>query len=164
MSKIELNPIGFVEKEGDLSKIVVYERYADALERIESFNCLIILYWLHRVDERDRYILKIKPKFKDVPALGIFATRFPARPNPIGLTTVELIKRDDNVLIVRGLDAEDGTPVIDIKPFIPLFDTPKVDVKLPPWILRHMKKHERGKHEHSYDEILRRVEIVKRCD
>ena len=80
------------------------------------------------------------------------------------LCFVEFIKRDDNVLIVRGLDAEDGTPVIDIKPFIPLFDTPKVDVKLPPWVLRHMKKHERGKHEHSYDEILKRVEIVKRCD
>lgn len=160
-TEIELYPIGFVEKSDGHSKIVVNGEFEDALEQIEQFNCLVILYWLHKVD--DRSVLKIKPRFRDTPVLGVFATRFPARPNPIGISTVELVERSGNALIVKGLDAENGTPVIDIKPYIPIYDEPKVEVELPHWVVKHLKLHKRKKHPHTYEEVLKLVRIVKRC-
>jgi tRNA-Thr(GGU) m(6)t(6)A37 methyltransferase TsaA len=73
----------------------------------------------------------------DMPKLGIFAQRAKHRPNPIGVTTVELVKVEDNVLTVRGLDAIDGTPVLDIKPYFPVFD--RVDeANVPEWVNRLM--------------------------
>jgi len=73
------------------------------------------------------------------PPLGILATRAPIHPNPIGLTLVELVKRDENVLLVRGLDAYDGTPVLDIKPY-PAWERGRLvvvtDVRIPEWVRR----------------------------
>ena len=163
MLNIKLYPIGFVESNnGEYSKIVVSEEFAEGLEQIENFNYLVILFWLHKVSNENRTAIRIKPPFKDTPTLGIFATRFPARPNPIGVSTVELVEKRGNVLIVKDFDAEGGTPIIDIKPYIPIYDKPKGRVKLPHWVQGHLKQHERHEHPHSYEEIIRFVKIVKR--
>ena len=78
--------------------------------------------------------MKVHPRRKQsLPLVGVFATRSPARPNPIGMATVKLLECHDNVLKVIGLDAVDGTPVLDIKPYIPGYDSPN-EAKTPDWI------------------------------
>ena len=137
---IVMKPIGFVKTEavGDevkdknrISQIIIHAEFAEALDGIEEFSHLFVLFWLNQVS-RENERLKVHPRGrKDLPLLGVFATRTMLRPNPIGLTLVELVKVEGNVLTVRGLDALDGTPVLDIKPFDP-WDTAK-DAKVPRW-------------------------------
>jgi tRNA-Thr(GGU) m(6)t(6)A37 methyltransferase TsaA len=125
--KIVLKPIGFVRTEsvGDevkgksgTSQIVLHSEFAEGLDGVSGFSHLFVLFWLHETSESHRKTLKVHPRGRrDLPLLGVFATRSMLRPNPIGLTLVELMKVEDNVLTVRGLDAFDGTPVLDIKPF-----------------------------------------------
>jgi tRNA-Thr(GGU) m(6)t(6)A37 methyltransferase TsaA len=125
--KIVLKPIGFVRTEsvGDevkdksrTSQIVLHSKLAEALDGIGDFSHLFVLFWLHKISEGQRKTLKVRPRGRrDLPLLGIFATRTMLRPNPVGLTLVELVKVEGNVLTVRGLDAFDGTPILDIKPF-----------------------------------------------
>jgi len=105
----------FSEAEGTLE---VYPEYVAGLQDIEGFSHLTLLYWFHR---SVGYQLVIEP-FLDGVARGLFAIRYPARPNPIGLSTVELLSRAGGELRVRGLDVLDGTPLLDIKPFVPGFD------------------------------------------
>jgi tRNA-Thr(GGU) m(6)t(6)A37 methyltransferase TsaA len=76
----------------------------------------------------------------DMPEVGIFAQRAKHRPNPIGITAVELIERRGPVLVVKGLDAIDGTPVLDIKPYVPAFDSRPTAV-VPRWLERLMEKY-----------------------
>lgn len=163
----KITPIGIVEKlDEHKSHIKFFKKYANYLDQIESFSHILVLYWLSKVPRRLRRGLKIKPKIVKTPPLGVFATRFPARPNPIGITTVKLLSRRGNLLIVEGLDAEDRTPVIDIKPYMPIFDKPSGRVKLPTWVLEHIKRHHTchsyhhtHHHQHSFKEILELVEL-----
>jgi tRNA-Thr(GGU) m(6)t(6)A37 methyltransferase TsaA len=114
------------------SQIIVHHELTEALVGIEDFSHLFVLFWLHEIPAKQQKTLKVHPRGRrDLPLLGIFATRSMLRPNPIGLTLVELVKVEGNVLTVRGLDAFDGTPVLDIKPFDP-WDTAK-DAKVPRW-------------------------------
>jgi tRNA-Thr(GGU) m(6)t(6)A37 methyltransferase TsaA len=139
--RIILNPIGFVRTEavGDevkdktrTSQIVIHNELAEALEGIEDFSHLFVLFWLHEISSEERKTLKVHPRGrKDLPLLGVFATRTNLRPNPVGLTLVELVKVEGNVLTVRGLDAFDGTPVLDVKPF-DSWDMAK-DARVPSW-------------------------------
>lgn len=138
--KIELKPIGFVrtkavgkevKRSKHISKIILREDLTEALDGIEEFSHLFILFFLDRVKNEEKK-LKAYPRGRtDMPLLGVFATRTANRPNPIGLALVELLNVEDNVLTVRGLDAYDGTPVLDIKPF-DYWDTRK-DAKVPEW-------------------------------
>ena len=140
---IVMKPIGFVKTEavGDevkdknrISQIIIHAEFAEALEGIEEFSHLFVLFWLNQVSCENKR-LKVHPRGrKDLPLLGVFATRTMLRPNPIGLTLVELVKVEGNVLTVRGLDAFDGTPVLDIKPF-DQWDTAK-DAKVPRWWIK----------------------------
>ncbi|TRO51820.1 tRNA (N6-threonylcarbamoyladenosine(37)-N6)-methyltransferase TrmO [Candidatus Bathyarchaeota archaeon] len=126
-SEIVLKPIGVVRTTaiGDevkdktrTSQVVMCKELTNALDGINGFSHLFVLFWLHKTLAKQRELLKVHPRRrKDLPLLGIFATRTMTRPNPIGLTLVELVNVEDNVLTVRGLDAFDGTPVLDIKPF-----------------------------------------------
>jgi tRNA-Thr(GGU) m(6)t(6)A37 methyltransferase TsaA len=152
--EIALKPIGFVRTEavgdevkdkGRISQIVVNRELAEALEGIAEFSHLFVLFWLHEVTSEERKKLKVHPRGReDLPLLGVFATRTKLRPNPIGLTLVELLKVKGNVLMVRGLDAFDETPVLDLKPF-DFWDMAK-DVKVPRWWTKLEKeKHERLK-------------------
>ena len=135
----------------------------EGLEHLEKYSHIVVMYYLNKVLEEDRKAVKIKPHHDDIPVLGIFATRFPARPNPIGLYVAKLLKIDGNEIIISKIDAMDETPVIDIKPYIPKFDMPNEDIKLPEWIKKHLKEHkhdEEHKHKHTYEEL--RKMIVKR--
>jgi len=125
--EIRLRPIGFVRSKftkdrGDarkiISEIVLFEELGEALTGIEGYSHLLVLFWMDKIRRGGRRIREMHPWGKEeLPLVGVFATRAPLRPNPIGLAPVELVERCDNILRVRGLDAWDGTPVIDIKPY-----------------------------------------------
>jgi tRNA-Thr(GGU) m(6)t(6)A37 methyltransferase TsaA len=141
LSDIKLEPVGFVQtdavgnevrKKNVVSRIIFLEEYTEALEGVEEFSHLFVLFWLHQISGESRKMIKVHPRGRvDMPLLGIFATRTPHRPNPIGLTRVKLLKIEGNVLTVQGLDAYDGTPVLDIKPF-DSWDITE-DFKVPEW-------------------------------
>ena len=101
-----------------LAEIHIDDAYIPGLEGVERSSHLIVLYWL---DRAERGHLFAKPP-GETRARGVFSTRSPARPNPIGFGIVDLVRRDGGVLVVRGLDALDGTPVRDIKPYSPEID------------------------------------------
>ncbi|MEM4246298.1 MAG: tRNA (N6-threonylcarbamoyladenosine(37)-N6)-methyltransferase TrmO [Candidatus Bathyarchaeia archaeon] len=127
--------IGRVEKNtGGTARISIFPKYKDALKGIGSFSHLIILYWLHLRDtEKDRRTLRVVPKrHRGAPEMGVFGTRSPSRPNPIGLSVVRLEKLESNLLTVRDLDALEDTPIIDIKPYLPRADR-RFKVKVPVW-------------------------------
>ena len=106
-----------------VSEIVVDSSLTEALDALEEFSHIIVLYWMHQAPA-GRVPIKVHPMGKqELPLVGLFATRSPHRPNPVGVTTVRLLERQGNILKVKGLDAIDGTPVIDIKPYIPQFDS-----------------------------------------
>jgi len=117
-----------------VSEIVIDRSLTEALDNLDDFSHIVILYWMHQ--RSGSAPKKVRPKGKpELPLMGIFATRSPDRPNPIGKATVRLLQRQDNILKVQGLDAIDGTPVIDIKPYIPGYDS--VDnAKVPPWVVK----------------------------
>ena len=102
----------------NLSKITIFDEYLEAIQDIEHHKHYHILYWLNKA-ERD--ILKAIPPGK-VKEKGVFSIRSPVRPNPIALCLVELLKIDRNILTVKWLDALDGSPLLDIKPFWPEID------------------------------------------
>jgi tRNA-Thr(GGU) m(6)t(6)A37 methyltransferase TsaA len=116
------------------SEIVIDSRLTEALDGIEEFSHIIVLFWMHHLPKGDTP-LKQRPMGKPArPARGLFALRTPNRPNPIGKTTVRLLERRGNILRVEGLDALDGSPVIDIKPYLPGYDA-AVDATVPAWIV-----------------------------
>jgi len=122
------------------SEIIINEEYLDCLDGIEDFSHIVIMFWTHKVPDNARQIKKVHPAgLKEMPIKGIFATRSPVRPNPICKTTVKLIERKGATLLVEGLDAIDNTPVVDIKPHIPFYDSP-LNVKLADWMYRLMQK------------------------
>ncbi len=101
-----------------IGEVNVYPEYAAGLQDIEGFSHVILLYALHR---SSGYSLLVKP-FLDRQSRGVFATRHPRRPNPIGLSVVRLLGRRGATLDVEGIDVLDGTPLLDIKPYVPDFD------------------------------------------
>jgi tRNA-Thr(GGU) m(6)t(6)A37 methyltransferase TsaA len=127
---ITIKPIGTVHNEVKepkrngwkdvISTIVIDTEFEQALDEVERFSHITILFWIDKIDQTERSRMKVHPKNnKELPLVGIFATRSPVRPNPIGVTTARLIERRGNVLTVSGLDAISETPILDIKPFIP---------------------------------------------
>jgi tRNA-Thr(GGU) m(6)t(6)A37 methyltransferase TsaA len=145
---IVLKPIGFVRTRarGDevkdktaIAEVVIRDELVEALEGIADFSHLYVLFWLNEVTSQERKMVKVHPRGReDLPLLGVFATRTKFRPNPIGLTLVELVKVEGKILTVRGLDAFDGTPVIDIKPF-DYWDMAK-NARAPDWWIKLEKE------------------------
>ena len=120
-----------------VSDIVVDQSLTEALDGLEQFSHLIILYWMHRLTPGRKLELKVHPMGKaELPLVGRLATRSPSRPNPVGQATVKLLERRGNILKVKGLDAIDGTPVIDIKPYLPGYDSAP-DARAPKWTTGH---------------------------
>ena len=127
---MELKPIGIVHSPyktradaprqgGDkISEIEIHKEYEDGLKDIEGFSHIHIIYWLH---DSKGFSLSVTTPWDTQPH-GLFATRSPNRPNPVGYAAVELLERNGNILTVRGLDAIEETPVIDIKPYIAKVD------------------------------------------
>ena len=104
--------------------VEVYPEFADGLKDIEELSHIHLFYVFH---QSSGYALQVKP-FLDDREHGIFATRYPYRPNPLGISTVRLLSRQDNALAIEGVDVLDGTPLLDIKPYVPDFDL-RTDVR-----------------------------------
>ena len=116
-----------------VSEIVVDSSLTEALDGLEKYSHIIVIWWMHKVTVTDQSPTKIHPQGNlEIPLTGIFATRSPRRPNPLGKATVRLLQRQGNILKVKGLDAIDGTPVIDIKPYIPRYDS-VTGARAPEW-------------------------------
>lgn len=122
--------------ENVICEIVVDKGLSGILDGIEGFSHILVLYWPHLVAPDRRNLLKVHPMGrKDIPRQGIFATCSPARPNPVLVTAVRLLERSGNVLRVRGLEAVDGSPVLDIKPYNPRYYRVQ-DPVVPEWMRR----------------------------
>ncbi len=101
-----------------ISKIEISQNYVRGLKDIETFSHLHVFYWM---DKSTGFSLSVNTPWDSKPH-GLFSTRTPNRPNPIGYSVVRLVRREKNVLVVEGLDAVEGTNVIDIKPYVPKID------------------------------------------
>jgi len=116
-----------------VSEIVLEPEFEEAADGLEEFSHLVVIFWMHRIPADGRSTTKTHPQRRlDMPLVGVFATRSPARPNPLGVTVVRLLERRGNVLKVVGLDAINGTPVVDIKPYLPGDSIP--DAKVADWV------------------------------
>ncbi len=148
--RIELKSIGFVrrtsadenEKDRNLvSKIVFKKELAQALDGIKEWSHVYVIYWMHGLDIGEP-ILHHPGGLAEEQPIGILATRAPIHPNPIGLTLVELVRREENTLWVKGLDAHDNTPVLDIKPY-PDWEQGRfivvTDFRVPEWLASMIK-------------------------
>jgi tRNA-Thr(GGU) m(6)t(6)A37 methyltransferase TsaA len=100
-------------------QVMLLPDYEGGLEGLEDFSHVILLYFFHNAEPG--YDLVVTPYLDSEPH-GLFATRYPRRPNPIGLSVVRLVRREGHVLHVDGIDVLDGTPLLDIKPYVPPFD------------------------------------------
>jgi tRNA-Thr(GGU) m(6)t(6)A37 methyltransferase TsaA len=139
--KGELRFIGVVEKAGEQeAKVRIFPEFCAGLKGTEDFSHLIILYWIHlRDNEEERRTLLVFPRRHAVNVeTGVFACRSPSRPNPIGLCAVELLKIEECLLTVKDLDALEGSPIIDIKPYIPRADSIP-NARVPEWTLQGPK-------------------------
>jgi tRNA-Thr(GGU) m(6)t(6)A37 methyltransferase TsaA len=127
----EPRPDGWEQVRSDL---VFREELAPALEGIETYSHIIVVFHCHLVLEAERDLLQLHPRGDlSLPLQGVLATRSQRRPNALGVSVVPLLRRRHNVLRVLGLDAVDGTPVLDIKPYIPYYDSVP-DARVPDWI------------------------------
>ena len=133
----EIRFIGVVEEAGELSKVRIFPKFCSGLQRLNAFSHIIILYWFHlRDNENERRTLRVTPRrHPGAPQVGVFASRSPSRPNPIGVCVVELTKIEECTLTVKGLDALEDSPVIDIKPYIPRADSIP-EARVPEWTSR----------------------------
>ena len=122
-----------------VAEIHLRVEYAPGLRGLEEFSHLIVVFLMHQATFTPGDDLVRRPRNRaDMPEVGIFAQRAKHRPNPIGVTAVRLLSVRGNVLTVRGLDAIDGSPVLDIKPYFPAFDRVE-DAMAPEWVGRLME-------------------------
>jgi len=130
-----LNPVGIVHRRGGDCRIEIFAQYQDALLGLEGFSHIYVLYWFHENDTPGkRTILQVHPRKNPAnPLTGVFGTHSPVRPNLIGLTRCRVLSIEKNLIRIDEIDALDGSPVIDIKGFIP-DEEPLTDIRLPAWV------------------------------
>lgn len=145
MNKIEIQTIGYIKcpelsndelkGQNHVSKIEINNALAEGLKGIEEFSHIYIIFWMNKISKTS-----LKAPFSEdpeKPSVGIFATRAPIHPNPIGLSLVEILKVEKNTIWVKGLDAYNNTPVLDIKPY-PYWSDKKLqvvkDFNIPKWL------------------------------
>ncbi len=145
----EIKPIGIVKSDAReaidenwgqvVSEIHLQNDLKNGLAGLDNFSHAIIIFFMHQATFNSATDLKRHPRgILNISESGIFAQRAKHRPNPIGITTVKILEIKDNVLTVQGLDAIDGTPVIDIKPYFPVFDNVNNPI-FPGWVNNFMK-------------------------
>jgi len=118
----------------DISEIIIDGKLDGILDGIDEYSHITVIYWAHGVPEEGRSLTKVHPMGrKDYPLVGLFGTCSPARPNPVLTTVVRLLERKENILKVTGLDAIDGSPVVDIKPYVRDF-CPHEKLRIPAWM------------------------------
>lgn len=116
----QVKPIGFVRSGRGFSRVSILPEYGEGLDGVETFTHIILLCWMHMA-RRD--VLKVRPRPRPGVLCGVFATRSPSRPNPIGVYVAKLLERRELDLYISSIDAYDGTPVLDIKPYIAGIDS-----------------------------------------
>lgn len=122
-----------------ISELTIDKQWEPLLDGIEGFSHILVLYWPHLIDPSRRNLKKVHPMGrKSLPEQGIFATCSPARPNPVLVSAVALKERKGNVLTVQGLEAVDGSPIIDIKPYSPSYMISEA-LKSPDWMKQIFK-------------------------
>ena len=125
--------------DGVVSEVRIDAEYSGALSGLESFSHALIVTYLHQAKFESSRHLKRRPQGReDMPEVGILSQRAKNRPNSIGVTAVEIVRVADDVLVVKGLDAIDGTPVLDIKPYFPAYDRVESPC-VPRWVERLMQ-------------------------
>jgi tRNA (adenine37-N6)-methyltransferase len=131
--ELSLHVIGRVKKEAGKTEIVLKKKYQPALQGLEDFSHVYVLYWLDRNDTPEkRATLKVHPRGnRHNPLTGVFATRSPLRPNLIALSLSEIVTVRENVLEVRDLDALPDSPVLDLKPYLP--ERNLENLRIPAW-------------------------------
>ena len=114
---LKLRPVGIVEKADEISEIHVYPKYHQGLTAIADYEKLMILFWMHLQDNEEgrSRLMSSRPRHGKKGFRGVFASHSPHRPNPIGVTVVELVNVEDGRLFVKGFDAFEETPIVDIK-------------------------------------------------
>ena len=130
-----LNPVGVVRKCADKVWIEIFEEFSDALLGLDGFSHIHVVYWFHQNDSPEkRKTLRVHPR-KDPgnPLTGVFATHSPQRPNLIALTLCKIESIIENKIQITEIDALEGSPIIDIKCYIPA-SVPDADVRLPDWV------------------------------
>jgi tRNA-Thr(GGU) m(6)t(6)A37 methyltransferase TsaA len=120
---LEGMPIQPIGARGIRGEIHLNKEYKDGLKDLEGFSHIILIYHLHLSKD---YLLEVKP-FLDTQKRGVFATRAPKRPNPIGISVVRLNKIFGSTIFISDVDIVDGTPLLDIKPYVPHFDKQEDD-------------------------------------
>ena len=140
--EIKIEPIGYAKSKikkqqfsgfkNEITEIVLDKKYEKALKGLKDYSHIIILFWMNEAEGIVR--LEHQPQGDpEVPKVGIFATRCQWRPNCIGISNVPLVSVEKNVIKVKDLDIIDKTPILDIKPYLPDYDKPEGEVRLPEW-------------------------------
>jgi len=135
--RLIMRPIGYIQKDDGKTAIVLQKEFQPGLLGLEGFSHIYVYWWFDRNDTPEkRAILRIHPSppgNMNHPLTGVFATRSPFRPNLIGMTLCKIVSVKDNVVQIEGIDAFPDTPVLDIKPHVPRFDT-AAGAKIPWWL------------------------------
>ncbi|HHU20250.1 MAG TPA: tRNA (N6-threonylcarbamoyladenosine(37)-N6)-methyltransferase TrmO [Bacilli bacterium] len=122
-----------------ISEVHLKSEFQDGLYRLEEYSHAIIVFFMNQFNSSESDLMIKRPRDrKDMPNVGVFAQRTKYRPNPIGISVVKIEAIQDHVLTVRGLDANNNTPVLDIKPYITEFDT-RENVDVPYWMKKLME-------------------------
>ena len=148
MQNIVMQPIGYVKNDvqnkkdtawgADISTIMLETEFCGGLLGLEAFSHVLILCYLDKAKYVKEKHLQRRPQGRDdMPIVGIFSQRTKDHPNTIGVTSVQIVSVDEKSITVKGLDAIDGTPVLDIKPYYPIFD--KKEATVPEWVDRLME-------------------------
>jgi tRNA-Thr(GGU) m(6)t(6)A37 methyltransferase TsaA len=155
MNEIKYKPIGVIHspfkepmgtpiqpagRKGIDGMVEVFPEYAEGLKDLEGFSHIILIFHLHL---SQGFSLKAKP-FMDNEIRGVFATRAPRRPNPIGISVVHLVKVEKNILHIQDIDMVDGTPLLDIKPYVPEFEIKAVKIG---WLEKNVHKLTKSKND-----------------
>jgi tRNA-Thr(GGU) m(6)t(6)A37 methyltransferase TsaA len=136
----QLKFVGRVESAGELSKVKIFPEFCRGLQHLGDFSNVIIVYWFHvRDNEKERSVLKVVPRrHPSALEVGVFASKSPSRPNPVGLCVTEPVEKEGCVLTLKGLDALQNSPIIDIKPYIPRLDS-ILEARVPEWTSRDLQ-------------------------
>lgn len=131
-----LYPVGEVKRQGESTSLQIYESYREALKGLDGFSHVFVLYWFDKNDTPEkRSILQVHPRGnRNNPLTGVFACRAPARPNLIALSLCKVISIQNEIITVDKIDAFDGSPILDIKPYIPSIDKESEDIRVPNWL------------------------------
>ena len=140
-NQFTLKPVGKVTQRGDVAVLEILPELTPALDGLNKFSHVWVFYWFHEHDNpEERATLKVHPRRDPTnPLTGVFATRAPVRPNLIGLTPCRILKIAGNTIEVEGLDAKDGSPIVDLKPYIPKCDSIPEAVT-PEWVKKPQPK------------------------